>query len=281
MMYLFLLNLIVLLFLCYPNSTYGMIGYDCRHPHLSYTIIDGITVKECNMNKTHVTSTHQNIQLLQRNPILTTKTYRCYIMITKTIFRCGMHSHTVAVKDGFYTYMYEPSYDECIRMVNDRTVKLFGRVISSEIKLNSKHRFNVMLTGAIHNDDTCEGGTYTFMDKTYYKAVVQAQIEVLFSEQDGKVEFRLDSNFWYSYCLCTGLSLEPTLLCEGARTNWNHLIQVKRRPRRTQEKVWHIIGPREEDWKTVTDAAERRDGGLCNAGSQWCDLQFEAPASAW
>lgn len=175
------------------RCNHALVGYDCRHPHLSYTVIDGVNVKECNMNKTRTTSSHQVIQLLQRNPILTTKTYRCYIMITKTIARCGMHSHTITVRDGFYSYMYEPSYDECIRMVNDKTVKLFGRVISSEIKLNARHRFHIFLAGTIHYDESCEGTTYRFMDRTYYKVVVQAQIDVLFSTQDGKVDLEKDT----------------------------------------------------------------------------------------
>ncbi|XP_073972110.1 uncharacterized protein [Rhodnius prolixus] len=103
-----------------------------------------------------------------------------------------MHSHIIAVEDGFYTYLYEPTREECIRMVKDRSLRLFSRVIASEINLNRRHRFHVMLAGQINHDDSCEGSTYRFNDKTYHKVIVQAQVEVLLSIQDGVVDLALD-----------------------------------------------------------------------------------------
>lgn len=95
------------------TTTQGLIGYDCGSPRMSTTTISLRDVGECDIPRHPIKTDSHYIQLLQLDDFSTVTVIQCKVEIRRTLYKCGMFSHTSIVPYGTNEYIYEISNEAC------------------------------------------------------------------------------------------------------------------------------------------------------------------------
>ena len=84
------------LLLCLIISiTNAFIGYDCGSRNLNITTLSLLEVGECGLPEKKDNVSEKYVQLLQVNKYSETKIIQCKFKTHRTVYYCGMHSHTI------------------------------------------------------------------------------------------------------------------------------------------------------------------------------------------
>lgn len=89
------------------NPNHDIVGYDCSHQDLNFTTINLNTVGKCLDLVSETFTQTEEIQLVEIVEETMVTVYHCHVLITRTIFHCGMHSHSSIVSGGFMSYPYK------------------------------------------------------------------------------------------------------------------------------------------------------------------------------
>lgn len=102
---------------------------------------------------------------------------QCLIEIDRTIFYCGMHSHTSIVHNGRKEYVQEIGSSTCQTLQATGALAL-GNAILTGILSNQTTSRGVTLAGTTAVDGRCSGAQYSDAYGTWDNVVVQASIKV-------------------------------------------------------------------------------------------------------
>ena len=99
--------------LSFGSTVYAIVAYECSSSQLNITTISLLQVGDCNLPESKVNAVELFIQLIQFSNIATTPVMQCKVVIKRTIYHCGMHSHISVVENGQGEYLHEILHDVC------------------------------------------------------------------------------------------------------------------------------------------------------------------------
>jgi len=121
---------------------------------------------------------HVYVQLLQLASYAHAEVMQCKVEIMRTIYHCGMHSHTSAVHNGYASYLQETSRERCIQMHREGLLKIGQSDIIDGLKPNHTYYRSVTIAGKIMVDGTCKGVQYSDYYGTWDDVIVQATVKI-------------------------------------------------------------------------------------------------------
>nr|WET19886.1 MAG: glycoprotein [Freshwater turtle neural virus 1] len=163
-----------------------VIGYDCGTPSANYTTLDLTEIEDCvPAEKVHIGAT-QNVMVVQKQAIEERMVRTCLILITRHIYRCGMHSHISITPHGFSEDLVQILPSDCNRIHETKTF-VYAHVTVVGLKVNSTISRPIVLAGGVYSGGVCKGGVYTDTHGTYSDVVVQATLKIGLYEQLGLI----------------------------------------------------------------------------------------------
>lgn len=203
------------------TPTLGLIGYDCGGATTNITTLSLLEVGECDIPHQEVNVSKKYIQLLQINQYSSIHVIQCKVEIYRQIRRCGMHSHTMDVLNGEYSYIESVTMDECKRMHNTGRTKI-GRTEISGIHRNMTTSRPVVIAGDIGPDGSCQGVYYSDPYGTWASVIVKGTVKI--SLRDYTATVNVDAN---KVQMLSGTSCElnegQCIDIDGGNTFWNPL----------------------------------------------------------
>lgn len=174
------------------NCGYLLIAYDCASPDVNITSFSLIDSYECEELEHPIKETNVTIQLVQLKRWSKLHVYQCKILVTRTIFHCGMHSHSSQVAVGFSEYLAEMSKDKCLSIMNTQSYIAGGGVVLDNLSINATNTRHAVITGTVDNNGQCSGSSYSDKQGTWNNVVVQALYSI--SLYDSEATLDLDNN---------------------------------------------------------------------------------------
>ncbi|CAB0029960.1 unnamed protein product [Trichogramma brassicae] len=95
------------------NEATAEYGYDCGAELTNVTTISLVDVGKCEKSRPELKNNTIRAQLVQLNDYGIATVKECRILIKRSVFYCGMHSHIAAVANGEVQYYKEITRDEC------------------------------------------------------------------------------------------------------------------------------------------------------------------------
>ncbi|XP_070516614.1 uncharacterized protein [Cardiocondyla obscurior] len=163
------------------NGTYGIIGYDCGTTNLNITTVSLLEIEECDIPIIEPQVIDVPIQLLQLSKFESTNVIQCKIIISRTVFYCGMHSHVSIVNNAFAEYILDTSIDQCKTMHKTGTLIVNTNNIISGLKINQTTTRPIIFAGSVTTDGKCYGTQYSDPYGTWQNVVVQGIIKITLS----------------------------------------------------------------------------------------------------
>nr|WET19894.1 MAG: glycoprotein [Sea turtle neural virus 1] len=163
-----------------------VVGYDCGTPSANYTTIDLTEIEECALpEKVHIGDS-QRVMVVQKQAVEEKMVRTCLVLITRLIYRCGMHSHVSITPHGFSEELVQILPSDCIRIHETKTF-VYAHVTVTGLKVNSTTSRPIVLAGGVYSGGVCKGGVFTDVHGTYSDVVVQATLKIGLYEQLGIV----------------------------------------------------------------------------------------------
>jgi len=100
------------------------------------------------------------IQLLQLSDFDHVQITQCKLVIDRTVYYCGMHSHVSVVHNGRNEYMHELGEAGYSRLHRTDTISI-GAAIIDQIETNQTSYYSITLAGSLTADGKCSGTQYT------------------------------------------------------------------------------------------------------------------------
>lgn len=156
------------------HTSRAIIGFDCGGQHLNITTVSLLEAGDCDLNFKSINTSDVYIQLVQLSEYNYAEVLQCKLEISRTIFRCGMHSHISIVHNGQASYLEDVPLDKCRRMHADGAATIGINNLITGLKVNTTSSRSITLAGKIDVDGTCEGVSYADPYGSWEKVVVQA-----------------------------------------------------------------------------------------------------------
>ncbi|XP_076384601.1 uncharacterized protein LOC143263768 [Megalopta genalis] len=204
------------------ESAAALIGYDCNSPTLNTSTISTINKPKCEYTDTKLNTSSVPIQLLQLVNFKDVPAFQCKVEIDRTIYHCGMYSHTSVVSNGRQEYILNTPRDIC-RTMHDAgilTLPPAGQVIGLERNSTTTRSFT--LAGSIKQDGTCGGTTYSDPYGTWDNVVVQAIVKITLKTFRAPVKLNSNQLYLPNGQRCA-LSEEYCMDAEDGYTYWTGL----------------------------------------------------------
>ncbi|KAL7293548.1 hypothetical protein TKK_0012990 [Trichogramma kaykai] len=147
---------IILTLLRAIKESRAIYGYDCVTQPTNLITIMLIDVGKYKDDQPEVKTSKIRVQLVQTNDYGLVTVKECKIMIKRTIFSCGMHSHISLVVNGEIKYYKEITRDECEALHMSGTYSYQGTKIS-DIPRNGSKLERMIFTGWVSPDKSCKG----------------------------------------------------------------------------------------------------------------------------
>jgi len=160
------------------TGTSAFIAYDCGGTYLNVTTVSLLRSGECDLDIDAPTATNTYVQLLQLASYAHAEIMQCKVEIMRTIYHCGMHSHTSAVHNGYASYLQETSRERCIQMHREGLLKIGQSDIIDGLKPNHTYYRSVTIAGKVMVDGTCKGVQYSDYYGTWDDVIVQATVKI-------------------------------------------------------------------------------------------------------
>ncbi|XP_047348315.1 uncharacterized protein LOC124948568 [Vespa velutina] len=96
------------------------------------------------------------VQLLQTNDYNTVRVLQGRVEIDRTIFHCGMHSHTSIVHNRRREYLFMLTHQLCQQLHSTGTLSIGSNVFISGVKKNSTDTRSITISGTATTDGTYE-----------------------------------------------------------------------------------------------------------------------------
>lgn len=173
-----------------------LVGYDCSHNDLNYTLINLNTALECSDDTADPITTTEYIQLVEIVNDAELDYINCHVIITRNIFYCGMHSHLSATKGGYMSYPLRIGRDRCNRAIQTGELCLFCdtpyRVSLTNLEINKSYKRAHTFAGIIEANSGCKGVPYSDEFGSWNNVIVEGYITVIISK--GKCTLSKDDN---------------------------------------------------------------------------------------
>lgn len=142
-----------------------LIGYDCNHNDLNYTIVDFNTIGECKPSSPELKHSSEEIQLVEIKDSTEINVYNCMVTITRHVSYCGMHSHSSEVIGGFMSYPYKIQRKRCKDAIVTVDLCVFCGTgleqIYTNLQIGSSRRTMKLFAGSVKSKGDCEGAHYS------------------------------------------------------------------------------------------------------------------------
>ncbi|KOC59900.1 hypothetical protein WH47_10541 [Habropoda laboriosa] len=215
-----MLSLVVLCILTTQAS--ALVGYDYGSRTLNVSTFSTIDSLDCNPEEIQPTAETRNIQLLQLSDFNSAQVTQCKLEIDRTIYYCGMHSHTSIVANGRRQYLFPSTRETCTSLHTTGAIFINPATQITGVRANSTTHYSLTLAGTIGPDGTCSGTSYSDPHGTWNNAIVQAVVKI--SIRNYKATVKLSSN---QIILQSGQRCElqtgNCLDSENGYTYWNTL----------------------------------------------------------
>lgn len=162
----------------------AMIAYDCASADMNVTSISLLDVAGCANYVTERIEDNIEIQVLQEKETYPVIIYQCLVEIDYHVTYCGMHSHAFEMKDGWGTYLWPLTSEECKGIHRNREITVFSKRITG-LKGNSSMTSTVTLSGWVNDDGKCEGGSITIGQHSWAKVLTVAKISITLQDHPG------------------------------------------------------------------------------------------------
>lgn len=156
------------------------VAFDCASDQSNYTSLSLLGVGECLYSDDDFTEEDTEIQLLQQKEAAFIPTFSCLINLDYVIEYCGMSSHNSLVKGGVVSETYRLTGEECRRMHEFRTAKIYGQEFQIA-RFNETLTKPITLAGEIALDGACSGGSFSNERGDYRNVVAHGQVSFMFS----------------------------------------------------------------------------------------------------
>lgn len=144
-----------------------LLAFDCSQPGVATTPIDLLEVSACSNVQEPRKPEQVMVQILQSDSRGQTKVTQCQIFKTKTLIRCGMHSHQMILKSPSINNAVQISVEDCLGLLTTSRWE-FAPQRYIEVKgINTTTKFTAVDFGALYDDGSCEGVTMTINDIEY------------------------------------------------------------------------------------------------------------------
>lgn len=184
-------QLLMILTICSIHGE-ALIVYDCWKTDGQVAAISLKEVANCPDLAEAYKETTQTIQVLQQNSFSKIHVYTCLIEVTRQIYHCGMFSHVSVVQNGFLSYIFELTAEECRNLHANKALNLYGTHLITGLKPNSSTHQSVVFAGSLNENGACEASTFTQFGQTFEDVVVQATITITL--QDYTALLKLEEN---------------------------------------------------------------------------------------
>ncbi|XP_046587861.1 uncharacterized protein LOC124293010 [Neodiprion lecontei] len=206
-----------------PGNSF--VAYDCGAPSMNITTLSLINIKECNIPISNPVAIDTNIQLLQVAEFSSVKVIQCKVEIHRSVFHCGMHSHTSAVSYGDIEYIDEISRDACRDLHYARSYRTH-RQLFTQIRLNSTTSRPIVLAGDVDNSGNCKGEHFSDHYGSWNDVVAYGQIFITLQDYEATVNIQRNEIILRSGVRCE-YSSGNCIDVEGGNTYWD-IIQADR-----------------------------------------------------
>ena len=178
---------LTIIWICNIQGAKGIIGYDCATTNLNVTTISLLDIEDCEIPviKPHVQET--KIQLLQLSKFETTNIIQCKIVISRTIYYCGMNSHISTVSNAQAEYILETTLDQCKGMHNTGTLVINVNHIINGLRVNQTTSRPITFAGSVNSNGLCYGTQYSDPYGTWQNVVVQGIITITLNSYQASV----------------------------------------------------------------------------------------------
>lgn len=204
------------------HNANAIIGYDCGARSLNITTLSLLDVEPCDIPQTAVNVTETFLHLLQLNEFVKTHVRQCKIMIKRTVYHCGMHSHTSVVSQGQMEFMHEVGNDVCNHLHWTGAIKIGTSAIITGLGPNSTSTRSLTIAGTVDNNGKCAGTEYSDPYGIWSNVVVQGVIELTIQDYYATVNINTNKVNLRSGLACR-LSEPGCVDLEGGNTFWDPL----------------------------------------------------------
>lgn len=175
--------------------SYGIVGYDCGAAQSNITTISLLKVGECDLSTPKLNIKSINIQLLYLCEFTQTDVIQCKVEVLRTIFCCGMRSHSSAVSNGLSSYLQEISRDQCQVLHATGSILITPNIHLTQISKNGTTQRSAALSGSLRKDGTCKGTQYSASYGTWVNVVVQAAYTITLHQFEATLSLNSDKMY--------------------------------------------------------------------------------------
>lgn len=201
------------------HTASALIGYDCGGATLNVSTFSLLNLPPCELNTPEPSTENEEIQLLQLADFDLAETSQCKIEIDRTIYYCGMHSHSSIVQNGRQQYLHHIDYDSCKTLLATGAVSITPAVQVAGVRVNSTTARSITLSGTTSIDGTCAGSAYSDPFGTWSNVVVQALVRITLRKFQAPVNLKTDQIALPSGQRC-GFQTGACLDTEDGNTFW-------------------------------------------------------------
>lgn len=204
------------------KGVYPLLGYDCGGTSLNITTISLNEVGSCKPPEVEVERTDVKLWLLQYSDYSEIEVTTCRIEIDRTLFHCGMHSHSSVVNQGRQIYLVDMDESACKRMHLTRSIQLTPAATIIGIAVNSTTRRTITLAGSLDNAGSCSGTTYSDPYGTWDGVVATAVVTITLRTFTAPVSLNAEKVILPSGTHCI-LNEEHCIDGDGNSAFWNSI----------------------------------------------------------
>ncbi|KOC58667.1 hypothetical protein WH47_07475 [Habropoda laboriosa] len=216
--------LTVLLLLSFGLTSEALVAYDCAGRSLNITTLSLTGIGECEVPRSDLKSENQFIQLLQLTEYKNTRVIQCKVKVDRTIYYCGMYSHTSVVQGGQREYLMEITSELCNQLHRTGQIQFSANDIITGLRINTTSTRSLTLAGTITLDGRCTGAQYSDPFGTWNNVVVQASVTITLRSFYAPIKLGTSHLILPSgrHCLVTEESCEDA---EGEATFWTATVE--------------------------------------------------------
>ncbi|XP_076669653.1 uncharacterized protein LOC143369499 [Andrena cerasifolii] len=160
------------------NLVWALIGYDCNGQHLNVTTVSLNSVGDSEINPISTATKEIYIQLLQLSDFNYVEVIQCKLIISRTIYYCGMHSHVSAVHNGLNEYLEDLTEHQCRNMHEYGSTVIGNNVYLVGLKMNQTSTRTFTMAGSLTAEGKCTGAQFSDPYGSWEKVVVQAMAKI-------------------------------------------------------------------------------------------------------
>ncbi|KAL7296476.1 hypothetical protein TKK_0010481 [Trichogramma kaykai] len=211
---------IIIALLATIKESKSIYGYDCGTQLTNLTVISLIDVGKCKDEQPEVKTNKIRAQLVQTNDYGLVTVKECKIMIKRTVFSCGMHSHISLVANGEIQYYKEVTRDECDALHMSGTYTYQGTKIA-DIPRNGSKSEPMTFAGWVGPDKSCKGESkYVDAYGIFNDVVVTGWMDIELKDYSAKVNLEANKVQLISGTTCSA-SRKTCIGGDGSTAFWS------------------------------------------------------------